>query len=140
MSQANVDLLRQAYDAFARGDVASVLGVMTDDVQFVVAENSMLYRGTPYVGKQEIGEKVFGRVGAEWDGYWIDVEKLHDAGDIIVMQGRYRGTYKATGRTTDAQVVHIWTVREGKLAKLEQYVDTAGMRDVIGGVASAAGS
>jgi ketosteroid isomerase-like protein len=36
-----------------------------------------------------------------------------------------------------AQVVHIWTVRDGKLAKLEQYVDTAGMRDVIGGPASA---
>ena len=140
MSQQNVDLLRRAYEWFARGDVASVLDVMTDDIQFVVAENSLFYRGTPYVGKQEIAEKVFGRVGSEWDGYWVDAEKLHDAGDVVVMQGRYRGTYKATQRTTDAQVVHIWTVRDGKLAKMEQYVDTAGMKAVVQGGASAAAS
>jgi ketosteroid isomerase-like protein len=140
VSQASVDLLRRAYDAFARGDIASVLDVMTDDIQFVVAENSLFYRGAPYSGKQEIAEKIFAPTGAEWDGYWIDVEKLHDAGEIIVMQGRYRGTYKATDRTTDAQVVHIWTVRDGKLAKLEQYVDTAAMRAVVEGAASAATS
>lgn len=140
MSQANVDLLRKAYDAFASGEIGSVLDVMTDDIQVVPAENSLFYRGAPYSGKQEILEKIFAPTGADWDGYWIDVEKLHDVGDIIVMQGRYRGTYKATGRTTDAQVVHIWTVRGGKLAKLEQYVDTAGMRDVVAGGASTATS
>jgi ketosteroid isomerase-like protein len=137
LSKTNVELLQRAYDAFASGDIGSVLDVMTDDVQFVVAENSPYYRGTPYVGKQEIGEKLFARVPKEWDGYWIDVEKLHDAGDIVIMQGRYRGTYKATGHTMAAQAVHILTVRDGKLAKLEQYVDTAGMRDVLGSPASA---
>ena len=137
MSEANVDLLRWAYDAFARGDIPSVLSVMTDDVQFVVAENSPYYRGTPYVGKQEIAEELFSRVGTEWDGYLNEVERLHDAGEIVVVQIRYRGTYKATGRTMAAQGVHIWTVRDGKLAKLEQYADTAGIRDVVGGSASA---
>ena len=39
------------------------------------------------MGKQEVGEKVFGRAGSEWDGYWIDAEKFHDAGDVIIMQG-----------------------------------------------------
>jgi ketosteroid isomerase-like protein len=136
LSKTNVELLRWAYDAFARGDIPSVLSVMTDEVQFVVAENSPYYRGTPYVGKQEIGEKLFARVGAEWDGYLIEVERLHDAGEIVVVQIRYRGTYKATGRTMAAQAVHIWTVRDGKLAKLEQYADTAGMRDVVGSPAS----
>jgi len=29
-----------------------------------------------------------------------------------------------------AQAAHIWTVRDGRIAKLEQYVDTAGIRDV----------
>jgi ketosteroid isomerase-like protein len=129
--------MRQAYDAFARGDIGSVLSVMTDDVQFVVAENSPYFRGAPYVGKQEIAEKIFARVPQEWDGYWIDVEKLHDAGDMVVMQGRYRGTYKATGHTMGVQAVHIWTFRDGKPAQLEQYVDTIGMRDAMGGSASA---
>lgn len=85
MCKANVDLLRNAYNAFAHGDIPSVLDAMTDDVQFVVAENSPYYRGTPYVGKQEIEENIFARVGAEWNGYWIDVETLHDVGDVVIM-------------------------------------------------------
>jgi hypothetical protein len=28
-------------------------------------------------GKEEVGTKIFAGVGAEWDGYRIDVEKLH---------------------------------------------------------------
>jgi hypothetical protein len=44
---------------------------MADDVKFVVAENSTYDRGTPYVGKQEIEEKLFARVGTEWDGYGL---------------------------------------------------------------------
>ena len=139
MSETNLDLLRRAYAAFKRGDIEAVLGSMTDDVEFVVAENSPYFRGNPYVGKRDIGEKIFARVGAEWDGYWIDVEKLHDAGTIVVAQGRYRGTYKATGQTIAAQMVHIWTVRDGKLTKLEQYVDTAAMGTALG-ASSAVGS
>jgi len=133
LSKENVDLMRRAYEAFNRGDIESVLGMMADDVQFVVAENYLYYRGTPYAGKQDIAEKLFSKVGTDWDGYWIDVEKLHDAGDIVVMQGRYRGTYKASGRTMSAQAAHLWTVRDGRIAKLEQYVDTAGIRDVQNG-------
>jgi ketosteroid isomerase-like protein len=138
LSKTNVELLQRAYDAFARGDIGSVLDVMTDDVQFVVAENSPYYRGTPYVGKQEIGEKLFARVPEEWDGYRIEVERLQDAGEVAIARIRYRGTYKATGRTMAAQAVHIWTMRDGKLAKLEQYADTAAMRDVLGSPAASA--
>ena len=132
MSQANVNSLLSAYEAFNRGDIETAFQAMTDDVEFVLMENSPQYRGSPYAGKHEVGEKLFAPAGADWDGYGIDVEKIHDAGETLIMQGRYRGRFKATGREAKTQVVHIWTLRDGKLSKLEQYVDTAGMRAVVG--------
>jgi ketosteroid isomerase-like protein len=140
LSQQNIDLVRAAYEAFGRGDIPGVFDTMVDDVEFVLAENSVYDRGTPYRGKDDVGENIFARMGAEWDGFTIVLEALHDAGDVVVMQGRYRGTYKATGRQSNVQVVHIWTVRDGKLVRMQQYADTAAMREIAGRTASIAAS
>jgi ketosteroid isomerase-like protein len=140
LSQQNIELVRAAYEAFSRGDIPGVFDTMDDDVQFVLAENSLYDRGTPYCGKADIGGNMFARIGAEWDGFTIVIEALHDAGDVVVMQGRYRGTYKATGRQSNVQVVHIWTIRDGKLVRMQQYADTAAMREIAGQTASAAAS
>jgi ketosteroid isomerase-like protein len=47
-------------------------------------------------------------------------------------EARYTGTYKATGRSLDAQVCHVWDVTGGKIARFPQYVDTAKVRHVMG--------
>jgi ketosteroid isomerase-like protein len=40
-----------------------------------------------------------------------------------------------------AQVAHFWTVRDGKFAEFQQYIDTAGVREVTGqATQSAAGA
>ena len=59
-------------------------------------------------------------------------ESFHDAGDVVIIQGRYGGTRKATGGSTNAHVVHVWTVRGRKLANFQQYVDTAETRSLAG--------
>jgi hypothetical protein len=48
------------------------------------------------------------------------------------VEGRYTGTYKKTGRKFDAQVCHVWKIRDGKITSFQQYVDTAQMQDVTG--------
>lgn len=44
MADANVDLLKAGYEAFARGDVAGVLALFSDDIEWYEAE------GMPYGG------------------------------------------------------------------------------------------
>ena len=56
----------------------------------------------------------------------------HDAGDTVVVEARYSGTHNVTGKKLNPQVCHVWTVRHGKLAKFQQYVDTAQLQDVMG--------
>jgi uncharacterized protein len=132
MSQENIELVRSHYEAFARGDVEAALQMMDEQIEFRVAEHSVFDRGTPFMGRQEVAEHIFRRLGAEWDGFTVQPQALHDAGNVVVMQGRYGGTYQATGRPTNAQVVHVWTIHNGKLSRFQQYVDTAEMRAVVG--------
>lgn len=132
MSEQNVALIRGIYDAFAAGDIAGVVGRMSPDMVWNEAENFPYADGNPYRGPEAILGGVFGRLGAEWDGFAAMPEEFLDAGDTVVVLGRYRGTCKATGRAMDAQLAHVWRVEDGKAVRFQQYTDTLQAAQVMG--------
>lgn len=132
MSKENVALIRSIYDAFAAGDIAGVVGRMRQDMVWNEAENFPYADGNPYCGPDAILGGVFARLGAEWDGFAAAPEEFLDAGDTVVVLGRYRGTCKATGLAMDAQLAHVWRVAEGKAARFQQYTDTLQAARVTG--------
>jgi hypothetical protein len=117
MSEQNVALIRA-------GDIPGVVGRMSPDMVWNEAENFPYADGNPYRGPEVILGGVFGRLGAEWDGFAALPEEFLDAGDTVVVLGRYRGTCKATGRGMDAQLAHVWRVADGKAVRFQQYTDT----------------
>jgi uncharacterized protein len=69
-------------------------------------------------------EGVFMRLGSEWDRFAVVPDEFIDAADTIDVLGQYSGTYKATGKSFEANFAHVWTIREGKAVRFVQYVDT----------------
>ena len=132
MSEQNVALIRAIYDAFAAGDIPGVVGRMSPDMVWNEAENFPYADGNPYRGPEAILGGVFGRLGAEWDGFAAVPDEFLDAGDTVVVLGRYRGTCKATGRALDAQLAHVWRVADGKAVRFQQYTDTLQAARVMG--------
>ena len=124
MTKTNVEAIQGIYDAFARGDVGAVLSAMAPQMVWNEAENHPYADGNPYVGPDAILHGVFARLGTEWDGFGVVIDEILNAGDKIVALGRYRGTCKKTGTSIHAQVVHVWTVENGKAASFQQYTDT----------------
>jgi ketosteroid isomerase-like protein len=124
MSQENLELIRGLYGAFAAGDIPDVLGRMAPDMVWNEAENFPYADRNPYVGHDEILGGVFARLGGEWDGFAAVPEEYLDAGDTIVVLGRYRGTCKATGTPIHAQMAHVWRIADGKAKSFQQYTDT----------------
>lgn len=49
-----------------------------------------------------------------------------------MVEGRYRGVFKETGRELDSEVCHVLRYEQGKLTSFRQYVDTAQLRAVMG--------
>jgi len=129
---SNGEVIKGVYDAFARGDVASVLGAFDAQIQWMEAENFLYADRNPFVGPQAVAEGVFQRIITDVDGFSVTPQNFTDGGDTIVVEGRYRGTVKATGTPVDAQFAHVWHLRNGKIIRFQQYTDTGQWSEAAG--------
>lgn len=129
----NVTLLKNLYDAFGRGDVAGVLGAMAPEITWYQAEsNPYNPAGTAWVGPETVLDNLFMKLATEWDSFSVHPKAYYDAGGSVIVEARYTGKHKATGRSMDAQVCHIWDVKDGRVTRFQQYVDTARLQDAMG--------
>ena len=129
---SNVRVAREIYAGFARGDIPAVLAGFHPEIEWREAEgNPYQPDGAAWVGPQAVLEKLFMRLGSEWENFTLSVRVLHDAGEVVVMEGRYTGTYKPSGRSIDAQVCHVLRFRDGKLSSFQQYVDTGQLQEMM---------
>ena len=119
---SNLDAVKKVYDAFAKGDIPTVLGSLSADIDWTEAEG-FPYAGT-YHGPRAVLEGVFMRLGSEWEGFAAVPHEFIDGGDTVVSLGKYSGTYKRTGKRFQADFAHVWKMRDGKAIRFVQYVDT----------------
>ncbi len=129
MSAQNVELVQTVYGAFAQGDVPAVLGAFTDDIEWHEADG-MPYGGI-YHGPDAVAQNVFGPITEDVDGFALVTGEFIASGDTVASVVRYTGTGKATGKALDVPAVHVWDVRDGKLARFRQFIDTAKYAEVV---------
>ncbi len=119
----NGEIISGVYDAFAKGDVPTVLGAMDANIQWIEAEGFM-YGGT-FTGPSAVLENVFMKFATEWEGFSVVPERIVDGGDgNVVSLGTYSGKYLRTGKSVSVPFVHAWEFRDGKIVKMRQYLDT----------------
>jgi ketosteroid isomerase-like protein len=128
VSASSLRLVSEVYAAYARGDVAAVFALLHQDVE--IRQTELVPWGGHYRGHAGARE-FFGRLVAAAEST-LSVERLIDAGDHVAAIGRTRGHIRASGAAFDAAVVHVWTVRDARLAGLEVYIDTPPMRAALG--------
>ena len=118
MAEGNVELVKGAYDAFGRGDIPGVLAILSDDVEWNVP--AVLPHGMKVRGRDQV-VGFFERLGSLWDGIQLDIEDFCASGDRVCVIGKASGTY--SGGAAGFGFVHAWTVRDGKGARFDEYVD-----------------
>lgn len=119
---SNLNAIKSVYAAFAKGDIPTVLAVLSPDIAWTEAEG-FPYGGT-YHGPNGVLSGVFMRLGTEWEAFAAVPDEFIDGGDSIVVLGKYSGKYKATGKSFQANFAHVWKMQNGKAAQFIQYVDT----------------
>ena len=118
----NLNAVKAVYQAFATGDIPTVLGLLSPDIAWTEAEGFPL--GGTYHGPRAVLEGVFMRLGSEWEGFAAVPDEFIDAGDTVVALGKYSGKYKASGKSFEANFAHVWKMQDGKASRFIQYVDT----------------
>jgi ketosteroid isomerase-like protein len=129
---ANADIVKGIYAAFAKGDVPAVLGMLDAGIVWNEAEGYRFAAGNPYMGPHAILQNVFLPLVTDVDGFTVTPANVIDGGDHVAVEGRYTGTVKATGAPLDAQFVHVFELRGGKVVKFQQYTDTAQWTKALG--------
>lgn len=126
----NSVVIEGLYKAFSVGDIPAILGAMDANIVWNEAEGNDYADGNPYIGPEAVLKGVFERVGAEWDNFKLNNIQLHEmSNDKVLATLRYTGKYKKTGKSIDAQVAHLWTLKDGKVKAFQQYVDTKQLAD-----------
>lgn len=125
----NAEMIRNNYDAFARGDIDIVLAALDPKIEWTEAAG-FPYAGT-YTGPDAVLTGVFARLGTEWDGFEAVPDRIVVDEETVVAIGTYSGTFKATGRSFAARFAHVWELHAGLVVRFEQVVDTAIVREAL---------
>jgi uncharacterized protein len=130
-NSANMITVNNLYNSFSKGDVPSVLGAMDVNIIWNEAEGNKYADGNPYIGPDAVLNGVFGRVLAEHEYFNLDDIILHEMYEEKVLATlRYKAKNK-NGNEYDAQVAHLWTLKDGKIIAFQQFVDTKKLNDSL---------
>jgi steroid delta-isomerase-like uncharacterized protein len=126
----NISIINGLYDAFAKGDIPTVLSGMDVTIVWNEAESNSLADGNPYVGPDAILNGVFARLGANHEYFKLaDIELYEMSNNQVLATLRYDAKNKATGIVYNAQAAHLWSLKDGKVIAFQQYVDTKKLAD-----------
>jgi ketosteroid isomerase-like protein len=116
MSEENVEVIRRAFDAYNRGDIATVLRLCDEEIVITQAPE------VPGVPPQQRGHagvlEAFGLWPDQWDDFEVSIERIvADPGDHVVVATHQRGRGKQSGVEVEADFTFVFTVRHGKIAE-----------------------
>lgn len=134
MSEANVDTVRRLYEAASRRDVATVLDIYDQAVELDASRVEIVGVTGEGVYRGHDGLRRFFR---EWHEAWETIdysfEELIDAGDnevVSVVTRRARG--RASGADVRWALALVWTLRNGKVARLAWFPTRADALEAAG--------
>jgi ketosteroid isomerase-like protein len=131
MSQENVELVRQAYEAWNRGDVGSVLEILDLDIEW---NTSDVFFDQPhsYHGRSAWQGEFLPELMETFEAYRAEPEELIDAGEQVVALVRVGATGRSSGAEGMARVGHVVTVRGGRITRFTEYKEAGDALEAAG--------
>jgi uncharacterized protein len=128
----NSDFVRALYAAFGRGDLKVILENCAPDIEW--ASNGTA-GDIPWGGARKgvTGVESFFHLLAEYlDFEAFEPGEFFEAGEAVIVRGFTRARVKRRG-VFESGWVHIFTLQNGKLARFEEYYDTAAIKAALAG-------
>jgi uncharacterized protein len=120
----NVQVVRQAYQSFQTGDIPGVLGLMSSDVEWQLPRMGNIPISGLRRGNAQVAE-FFSTLANDQEPIVFEPRDFVAAGDRVVALGHYKWTVKKTGKQFESDFAHVFTVRNGKVVRFQEFLDTA---------------
>jgi hypothetical protein len=122
-------LARKGYEAFSRRDLEAALALMHPEIEAHYppeVPDATIHRG------REAVRLDWEQTLELFEDLSIEVEKIFESGDEVVLYLHYRGKGRESGAEVEAQMAHVWTIQDGKAIRLRQYLDRAKALEDVG--------
>ena len=129
MSQENVETLRAAYEAFSRRGWDALTRIAHPDFELKVPDRFPV-AGT-YRGPEE-ARRFFAEFLEPFDEVIVEPERFFEQGNRIVVFLLLRHRPKASSAVADIRIGHLWTMRDGKVARLEIFPEREEALEAVG--------
>jgi uncharacterized protein len=124
MEQDNVKVVQQAYANFKTGSIPALLDQLSEKVEWQLPE----MEGVPLGGKRKGRDGVAGfftKLAETEEVISFEPREFVAQGDKVVAMGSYSFRVKGTQRDFTSDFAHVFTVQNGKVARFQEYLDTA---------------
>ena len=122
--KTNAEVVQQSYAAFGQGDIPALLSLLTDDVEWTLQGPSVIPWAGTHHGHEGVTE-FFSLLGETLEFEQFEPREYVAQGDTVVVLGHERSLIKPTGRGFEQEWAHVYTLRDGKIAKHRALENTA---------------
>jgi uncharacterized protein len=114
VSQENVEIVRETFEAYKRGDYAGASALLAPDVVWEVGQE------LPAQGPAAV-RKMWERWDSDWEELETVPEEFIDAGDKVFVSVRYSGRGKGSGVEVEDHLFDVYTLRDGKCIRKVEF-------------------
>jgi ketosteroid isomerase-like protein len=127
MSEENVEIVRRAfaYEHYGVGDRAEAEAIFDPNVVMNPTEEG------PSHGLDAMRDD-FERWASAFEELRVTVEEIIDAGDQVVLVAHHQGRGRKSGVKVDTRFYEVYTVREGKISRVDEYDEMAEALEAAG--------
>ena len=121
-TQKNVQIVKDFFAAVGRGDKQGVLALVAEDIKWIIPGEDWPLAGT-HRGHAELAA-VLQKASEEVEMTYPTPPEFVAQGDRVLVVGVATGKIKATNKPFKDYWVFDITVRNGKLTRIREYIDT----------------
>lgn len=123
-AQENKRLVMEGYQKYQKGDIPGLLQMYHDDAVWIEPDSEYIPFAGKHAGKGDIA-RFFQDLDRAAQALRFEPKDFVAEGDKVIVTGEATWLVRDTGRTYESPWVHIFTLRDGKVARFEDYHDTA---------------
>ena len=123
----NIQIIKEHFAAFGRGDLQSALNMVADTVDWqspvTRSQPTEITWAVPRYTREEVGQ-FFQELSEKVQPEKFEITGFIAQDDKVVVEGRNKGKIKSTGKSYEHDWVMVFTLRDGKIISHRHYYDT----------------
>ncbi len=122
----NTQLVKDAYAAFKRGDIATILQMVDESIEWhgVIGTEGVLPQSGLRHGRAAVAD-FFQQVADTTDFTSFEPAEFIAQGDQVAVIGSYEARVKPSGRRVSSGWVMVFTIRNGRFVRFREFTDSA---------------